>query len=209
MKTVLALLGFFLGALAGLALLALNPFGGGSTVSVSGERYSFVTSDIFGMPLGVTRMLNLDWLEPNKNSLQAPGVKNSAVAATVLRDVAGAPAAFAIRLSVIDPDPNLYLGKTGHYSYWTVFWPNQGGALLTGYDSYWPQVSDALLSGVAGGGFVADDKSYPLTEDMAEPNKLMGLSGLFVGATGSYSEVRSNSGSDDTILQGEITIRMD
>jgi len=208
MRTLIALLGFILGCLAGIVLLAVNPFAGSPVIQSSGQSYSFVTGDVYGMPHTVRRMLNLDWLEPNKRALQAPAVKNSAVSLMMLRDTAGAEAAYAVKISIVDDEANLYTGKTGHYSYWTVFWPNQGAVLMHGYDEYWDQITDGLLAGLRGRSFTATADDYRLTRSGAVANSLQGMSGIFSGRVGSYSESQMNSGDDGTILQGELAIQI-
>ncbi len=202
MRYLAAVLGLFLGIVAGVALLAWNPLmWPGVLTGDTAARRTYGGESFRGMDGSVADLLGLapeaGTAEPRAGG-PLPGATLSGVRIGMVRlpSGAGSPAALAVKVSVIDGSNALWRARLGTDDYWNIFWPGEGSVFAAGYSNAWPLVRDrlALLVGVAQG---ADDGS-PLRLLSAPPpagvwTGVIGASGRYAGYVGGIREWRGVS----------------
>jgi len=210
MRLVILLVGLLGGVCAGLLAVAYNPLAGADIRTLpNADSYSFVSSEVAGMPRDAYGAMNLGLFASYPADFAEPTIKNSYASIATLRDSAGVPAALAVKLSGVVPEGNLLTGDVTSQSYWMVFWPNQGSVFMNGLENHWPMLSASVRSAVSGGSLSSGSISYdvsPRPETKAE-QRVIGLTGIYSSVRGTFAELADSPDSDSDLFQGELSIQ--
>jgi hypothetical protein len=185
---MMALLGFVLGLVVGVAALLLNPLG--SVGVLPALESPSATVKRFAAPAG--RGMALDGAAFLLGSSAAPladaANSRSRVAVMVLPAGDGSAAVLAVKVAVVSPQNSLWRARLGTLDSWVLFHPGEGSAFIAAYSNYWSVLRDRWLSGLDSG--AAAEARYPLSAlpPRGETVGVTGGSGAFAGMTGESRE---------------------
>ena len=181
MRLLIALIGLFCGAFAGVYGLLHNPLTAAQepVADIAGDSYRWQVLESAGNAFGPAELFGLP---VNGRQLGAAALESASAAIMLLTDEKDQPRALATRLAVYSSDSSLTTGHVGVETFTNVFWPNAGSLFLHGYENRWPVIRAAADAASAGGVKLA------AVGPGSDPGSIVGGSGLYEGAGGRFSE---------------------
>ena len=181
MRLLIALMGLFCGAFAGVYGLLHNPLAAAEepVAAVAGDSYRWQVLEGVGNGFGLAELLGLP---AASRPLGAAALESASAQVMLLTDEQDQPRALATRVAVYSSDSSLTAGRVGVETFTNVFWPNAGSVFLHGYENRWPVIRAAA--------HVTSESGVQLTAVGAgsDPGAIIGGSGLYEGAGGRFSE---------------------
>ncbi|MEO7386248.1 MAG: hypothetical protein ABIX37_04865 [Gammaproteobacteria bacterium] len=193
MRAVVAILGLVLGVLAGIALLLLNPLtwlrGLPPLPSDLAPTKAYRWDAYRGIDGGVRDLLGMT-RRNRAVALKDSALSHMRIGIVVLPAGEGAPAALAVKVSVIAGENSLWRAQLGTHDYWSIFWPGEGSVFAIGYSNYWPVARDAFFAAILPGDRSVMSPSYALSAPsrLDDPAGVTGASGRYAGFTGEIRE---------------------
>jgi len=193
MRSVLGIISFFAGAMAGVILVLVKPAGSSDGIKPFGSESLLVTrfdsSGYRGMDILPLSLLGIG-TSGSRHALKDSANRYARVSTVVLESDDGEPVALAVKLSALGKQNNLLNGRLDMNTNWNLFWPGQGSIFLAGTDNYWALVSDGTVSGLKGEGFQLKPETYGLSvrHQSGTVPRVIGASGQYKDTEGRFRE---------------------
>lgn len=193
MTVLTGLLGLVLGIVVGVGLVLANPlawFNGLPPLPAElAPTKVYHWDDYRGISLGVADLLGVGQRDPDV-ALVSPALARVRVGIIVLPAGEGAPAALAVKVSVIAGENSLWRAQLGSHNYWNIFWLGEGSVFAAGYSNYWGVIRDDIFSAVRGRDPQLTANGYPVSAPSPLRNSegVTGAAGRYAGFTGEIRE---------------------
>jgi hypothetical protein len=200
-RALVGVLGLVLGILVGVCLVLANPLawirGLPPLSSDLAPAKAYRWENYRGIEAGAADLLGVG-RQDGDVALMDPALRHVGIGIVVLPAGDGAPAALAVKMSVIAEENSLWRAQLGTHDYWNVFWPGEGSVFASSYSNYWAVTRDAFFAAIRGGDLDSMATAYPVSAPSPVGNAagVAGASGRYAGFTGEIRELLYPAASD-------------
>jgi hypothetical protein len=192
MRVLLAILGFLVGLVAGVALLLANPLAALQTASPLDAQKApaavYRWESFRGMAGEIPDLLGL----PGRAAPRAfgdPALQHTRVGTVILPAGDALPAALGVKVTTLARGNALWRAQLATRDYWCIFRPGEGSLFASATSNFWAYAGDQFRAAVRGAGRESLAMSYPLTA-FAEGRDPRRSSAGVIGAAGRYAGLR-------------------